>query len=108
MYDAIFAEGLNKPTAVLANKDFFTDAKSAASGRGTPVRIISEAVPPECTVLEQIRAGVTSAMDEIVVSLTKPLIEEERSPKPKEIEKQERIVFKGDLKESNPFCRKTD
>ena len=103
MYDAIFAEALKKPTVVLANTDFFTDAKSAASGRGTPIRIISEAVPPECTVPEQIRAGVTAAMDDIVSSLTTPLTEEERSPKPKAIEKQERIVFKGDLKEVNRF-----
>ena len=106
MYDAIFAEALNKPTVVLANNDFFTDAKSAASGRGTPARVISENVPPECTVSEQIRAGVTSAMDDIVASLTSPLTEEERSPKPKEIEKQERIVFKGDLKEINRFFYK--
>ena len=42
MYDAIFAEALNKPTLVLANTDFFTDAKSAASGRGTMVRANTE------------------------------------------------------------------
>ena len=106
MYDAISAEELNKPAVVLANHDFFTDGKSAASGRGTPVRIISESVPPECTVLEEIRAGVTSAMDHLVASLTAPLTEEERSPTPKEIEEQERIVFKGDLKEINRFFYK--
>jgi hypothetical protein len=56
--------------------------------------------------LEQIRAGVTSAMDDIVSSLTTPLTEDERSPKPKKIEKQEQIVFKGDLKEINRFFYK--
>jgi hypothetical protein len=106
VYDAIFAEGMNKPTVVLANKDFHTDAKSAASGKGIPIRTIPEAVPPECTVIEQIRAGVTSAMDDIVASLTTPLTEGERSPKPKIIEKQERIVFKGDLREINRFFYK--
>ena len=103
MYDAIFAEELGKPTVVLANKDFHTDAKSAASGKGTPIRTIAEAVPPECTVMEEIRTGVTSALDEIIASLTRPLIEDEISPKPKKIEKQERIVFKGDLGEINRF-----
>ena len=53
--------------------------------------------------MEQIRAGVTSAMKEIVAALTDPLSEEEKSPKPKKIEKQERIVFKGTLKDVNRF-----
>ena len=86
MYDAVLAEEFNKPTLVLANSDFLIDAKSAASGRGVPIRIISESVPPECTVAEQIKGGVTSAMDDIVASLTEPLTDEERSPKLKEIE----------------------
>ncbi len=106
MYDAILAEELNKPTVVLANSDFFTDAKSAASGRGVPIRIISESVPPECTVREQIGTGVTSAMDDIMASLTTPLSGEEKSPAPKEIEKQQRIVFKGTLKDINRFFYK--
>ena len=45
-------------------------------------------------------------MDDIVSSLTTPLTEDERSPKPKKIEKQEQIVFKGDLKEINRFFYK--
>ena len=106
MYDAVLAEEFNKPTVVLANTDFYTDAKSAASGKGVPMRIISESVPPECTVSEQIRAGVVSAMDDIVASLTNPLTPDEKSPKPKEIEKQQRIVFKGDLKEIHRFFYK--
>ena len=106
MYDAILAEEFNKPTVILANSDFFTDAKSASSGRGMPVRIISETVPPECTVMEKIESGVEEAMADIVDSLTRPLTDEERSPKTKEIEKEQRIVFKGTFKEINRFFYK--
>ncbi len=100
------AEEFNKPTVVLVNRDFITDAKSARSSRGVPLRIVSESVPPECTVIEKIRTGVTEAMDDIVDSLTKPLTVEERSPQPKELEKQQRIVFKGTFKEINRFFYK--
>ncbi len=106
MYDATLAEELNKPTVVLANRDFFVDAKSAASGKGMPIRIVAESVPPECTVMEQIEAGVKSAMDDIVASLREPLTLEEKSPKPKKLEKQQRIIFKGTLKEVNRFFYK--
>jgi hypothetical protein len=106
VYDAILAEELNKPTVVLANRDFFTDAKSAASGKGRPIRIIAESVPPECTVMEQIEAGIKSAMDDIVASLIEPLTPEEESPKPKKIEKQQRFIFKGTFKEINRFFYK--
>jgi hypothetical protein len=103
VYDAIFAEGMNKPTVVLVNQDFFTDFKSASSSRGRPIRGVSETVPPECTVKDKIRAGVDSAMEDIIAALTKPLTEEEKSPKPKEVEKIQRLVFKGTLREVNSF-----
>jgi hypothetical protein len=41
--------------------------------------------------------------DDIVASLTKPLTAEEESPKPKQIEKPTRIIFKGSLEEVNRF-----
>jgi hypothetical protein len=106
VYDAITAEEFNKPTVILANRDFITDAQSASSGRGMPVRIISETVPPECTVIEQIESGVAQSMDDIVDSLTKPLTEEERSPKTKESEQQQRIVVKGTFNEISRFYYK--
>ena len=106
MYDSIFAERMKKPTVVLANNDFYNDAQSAASGKGILIRTIPETVPPECTVMEQIRSGVISVMDDIVAALTTPLTRNERSPKPGIIEKQERIIFRGTLKEINRFFYK--
>ena len=104
MYDAISIEEMNKPAAVLVNKDFVTDSISAKSSKGRPgLRIVSEDVPPECTVMEQIEAGVGAVMDDIIAALTEPLTEEEKSPTPKEVEKPSRIVFKGNLEEVNRF-----
>jgi hypothetical protein len=45
-------------------------------------------------------------MDDIIAALIKPLTAEEKSPKPKEIEKSPRIVFKGNLEEVNQFFYK--
>ena len=90
--------------AVLANHGFVTDAGSAASGKGMPgVRAVAETVPCECTVEEDIEAGVTAAIDDIITALTKPLTDEEKSPKPMEVEKGARIIFKGNLEEVNRF-----
>lgn len=104
MYNSIVIEEQNTPVAVLVNRDFMADARSAASGRGWPgIRSISENVPCECTVPEQIEAGIEETMDDIVSALTTPLTEEEKSPKPKVMEKPSRIVFQGDLEEVNRF-----
>ena len=57
--------------------------------------------------MEQIEVGLSAAvMDDIVAALTKPLTEEEKSPKPKEVEKPSRIIFKGNLEEVNRFFYK--
>lgn len=107
MLDTIAIEDLNTPAVALVNKDFAIDARSAASSKGMPgVRIVSETIPCECTVMEEIEAGVSEAMDNIVAALTQPLTAEERSPKPKGIEKLPRIVFNGNLKEVNQFFYK--
>jgi hypothetical protein len=107
VYDAILAEERNKPTVLLANRDFATDATSARSGKGWPgLRVVAEAVPPESTVLDEIRAGTVTVMDEIIAGLTRPLSPEEQFPKPKVVEKQPHIVFSGDLKEVNRFFYK--
>ncbi len=107
MYDAVSAELRNKPAVVLTAKDFIHDAIAAKSNKGLPgLKIVSETVPPECTVMEQIEAGVSAVMDDIVIALTKPLTEEEKSPKSKEVEKPSRIIFKGNLEEVNRFFYK--
>jgi hypothetical protein len=107
VYDAILAEEQNKPTVLLANQNFVTDSISARSSKGWPgLRVVSENVPPECTVLEQIRSGTIAVMDEIVAGLTRPLSSEEVSRKPKEVEKQPRTVFAGNLREVNRFFYK--
>ncbi len=107
MYNTIHAEEMNKPAVALCNKDFVIDAKSAASSKGMPgLRVVAETIPCECDVTEKIEAGVNAVVDEIIASLTKPLTAEEKSPKPKEVEKLSRIVFKGNLEEVNQFFYK--
>ncbi len=107
MYDAILAEEQHKPTVLLANLNFVTDSVSARSSKGWPgLRVVSESVPPECTVPDQIRSGILPVMDEIIAGLTRPLSPEELSPKPTPVEKQPRTVFAGNLKEINRFFYK--
>jgi len=107
VYNAISIEDLNTPVVALCNKDFVIDARSAASGKGMPVvRVVPETVPCECTVTEKIEAGVSAAIGDIVAALTQPLTAEEKSPKPKDVEKLPRIVFKGNLEEVNQFFYK--
>jgi hypothetical protein len=104
VYDAILAEERNKPTVLLANRDFVTDSISAKTGKGWPgLRVVSETVPPECTIPEEIRKGIIPVMDEIIAGLTRPLNAEEQFPRPREVEKQPRIIFTGNLKEVNRF-----
>ena len=103
----MYTEQSGKPSVLLANQDFATDAQSAASSRGMPtLRVIAESVPPECTVPAKIEAGIDAAMNDILAALTRPLTAEEQSPRPKEAEKLTRKVFKGDLKEVNRFFYK--
>lgn len=107
MYDAIYTEQSGKPAVLLVAQDFATDAQSAASSKGMPsLRLVSEIVPPECTVQEKIEVGIDAAMSDIMTALTRPLTAEEKAPRQKEAEKLSRIVFKGDLKEVNRFFYK--
>jgi hypothetical protein len=104
VYDAVAAEERNKPTVTLVNQGFANDAQSAASGKGMPtLRLMPTAVGCESSVLADAEAGISKVFENIITALTKPLADEERSPKPKEIEKPTRIIFKGDLKEVNRF-----
>lgn len=107
MYNTVLVEDLNKPAVALCNKDFVIDARSAGSSKGMPrVRIVSETIPCECTVMEEIECGVSEAMERILAALTETLTPEEKYPKPKELEKLPRIVFKGNLEEVNRFFYK--
>jgi hypothetical protein len=103
VYDAVATEDRTKPSATLVNKGFVNDALSAASSQGMPgLRIISTSVPCESSVVEDVKAGIDEAIDEIVAAFTKPLTAEEKSPK-KETAKPARIPFKGSLEEVNRF-----
>jgi hypothetical protein len=107
VYEAISIEDMNKPAVALCNKGFFMDAKSSASVKGMPgVRILLETVPPHSTVEEEIEAGVSSVMDDIIAALTQPLTAEEKSPEQMEAERSPRLVFKGNLEEVNQFYYK--
>ncbi len=98
------AEDLGKPAVAICNQGFSTDAKSAVSIKGMPgLRVVSESIPSECSVMSQIEAGISSVIDDIITALTRPLTEEERSPKLKEVERPSKIVFKGNLEEVNRF-----
>ncbi|MBN2239268.1 MAG: hypothetical protein JW712_05805 [Dehalococcoidales bacterium] len=104
MYNSIALEDAGKPTVILCNYGFVTDAYSAASGKGLPgIRPISENVPCESTIAADIEAGVLEAMDTIIDALTRPLTEQEINPKPMDTEEKSRIVFKGTLEEVNRF-----
>ncbi len=107
MYCAVTAEERNKPTVTFVNKDFVNDANSTASSKLMPVaRFVVPDIPCGCSVMEQIEAGINSAMDDIVTALTKPLTEEEKAPKPKEAEAPSRVIFKGSPEEVNRFFYK--
>ncbi len=67
------------------------------------LRVVPETVPCESNIQEQIEAGISAAIDEIITALTKPLTAEEKSPKPMKAERPARIIFKGNLEEVNRF-----
>jgi hypothetical protein len=104
VYDTIFIEEHDRPTVTLAYKYFTNDAMSAASSRGLPgIRVVPESIVSECSVMEEIEAGVSAVMEDIIAGLTKPLTDEEKSPKPMATEKSVRAIFKGSLDEVNRF-----
>jgi hypothetical protein len=103
-YDSMYVERRNKPTVTLVYKYFENDAKSAASSRGLPgIRLIPESIISECSVMEDIEAGVDEVFDEIISKLTAPLTDAEKNPEPPKAEEPARIIFKGTLDEVNRF-----
>jgi len=106
VYNSTNIEDRNKPVVALINGGFASDAVASASNKkmsGLRTVLLDKSIPQDCTVVEQIEAGVAAAMDDIVAALTKPLTEEEKSPTQKKAEKLPRIVFKGDFDEVNRF-----
>ena len=93
------------PAVILCDRGFLPDAASAASSRGMPA-IRSLGVVGSSPSTEDIRQGITGSMEEIISALTRPLTDEEESPKPVEYEKPSRIVFKGNLEEVDRFFYK--
>jgi hypothetical protein len=88
---------------LLANQGFLNDVHSAASGKGMPgVRALGTTILCESTDTENIRQGIDEVLDDIIGALTKPLTEEEKSPKVK-IETEPRIAFKGTYDQINQF-----
>ena len=104
MYDDIYIEEHGTPAVTLAFEHFLNDAMSAASSKGMPVvRVVPETIVSECTIKEDIEAAITAVADDMIAALTRPLTEDEKSPKKREPENPPRIVFKGTLEEVNRF-----
>ncbi len=88
---------------LLANNGFINDVHSAASGKGMPgIRALGTTILCESTDAENIRKGIDEALDEIIGALTRPLTEEEKSPKVK-AEAEPEIAFKGTYDRINEF-----
>ena len=66
------------------------------------IRVIGTTIACESTVAEDIESGIDAALDDIIAALTKPLTNDEKSPKIKP-GKQPRIAFKGTYKDVNQF-----
>jgi hypothetical protein len=104
VYDAIYIEKAGVPVSTFIFEHFYNDAMSAASSKGMPVvRVVPETIVSESTVMADIEKAVTAVFDQVIDTLTRPLTEEEKSPRPREREDYPRIIFKGNLAEVNRF-----
>ncbi|MBN2239266.1 MAG: hypothetical protein JW712_05795 [Dehalococcoidales bacterium] len=104
MYDSLYVERRNKPSITLFYQYFINDAKSAASSRGLPaIRLVPESIISECSVMEEIEAGVDAVFEDIIKALTTPLTELEKNPETPKPENPARIIFKGTVSEVNRF-----
>jgi hypothetical protein len=103
VYNTIAIEDAGVPAVMLTNQDFVVDSGSAASGKGMPgVRVLFVPSTPGRTLTEEVDAGITPLMYDIIGALTRPLTAEEKSPK-KKVEELSRIIFRGNLEEVNRF-----
>jgi hypothetical protein len=100
---------MGKPAVPVTNQTYLVEDNSAATGRGMPgIRIVWDSLHSEELVdcadtPEQVEAGIDPLLDNIIDALTRPLTEEEKTPKAKQPEKPARIFFQGSLQEVNHF-----
>jgi len=88
---------------LLAHPGFVPDARSAASSRGVPgIRILPLNVANEATDPADFENGAIQVTPGIIDALTKPLTEDEKSPKPRD-DKPSRIAFTGNYEAVNRF-----
>jgi hypothetical protein len=114
-YNSVAVEKLGKPAVMMVNRSFVHDAQTGVSVRGMPNLRLVPTILADLSgfvgtdtekVKAVIQAGVSPVIDDIVAALTKPLTSEEKSPKPKAIEKFPGTIFKGNLEEVNRFFYK--
>ncbi|MBN2240691.1 MAG: hypothetical protein JW712_13030 [Dehalococcoidales bacterium] len=100
---------MGKPAIPVTNQTYLVEENSAATAKGMPnLRVVwdtlhSEELVDNADKPEDIADGIEQLLDTIIEALTKPLTEEEKSPKVKEPEKPTRIFFQGSLQEVNQF-----
>ncbi|OGN90714.1 MAG: hypothetical protein A2158_03875 [Chloroflexi bacterium RBG_13_46_14] len=100
---------MGKPAVPVTNQTYLVEESSAVTAKGMPgIRIVWDSLHSEELVdnmdgPEEVEAGIDPLLDNIIDALTRPLTEEERSPKPKEQEKPPRLFFRGTLQEVNHF-----
>jgi len=66
------------------------------------VRVLGTSIACESTEAEDIKSGIDKVFEEIISGLTRPLTEEEKSPRA-DVETPPRIAFKGTYEEVNQF-----
>jgi hypothetical protein len=109
VYNGIEIEKMGKPAIPVTNQTYLVEENSAVTAKGMPgIRIVWDSLHSEELVdnvdsPEEVEAGIGPLLDNIIDALTRPLTEEERSPKPKEPEKPQRLFFRGSLQEVNQF-----
>jgi hypothetical protein len=109
VYNGIEVERMGKPAVPVTNQTYLVEENSAVTAKGMPgIRIVWDSLHSEELVdnmdsPEEVEAGIDPLLDNIIDALTRPLTEEEKSPKPKEPEKPQRLFFRGSLQEVNQF-----
>jgi hypothetical protein len=109
VYNGIAVEEMGKPAVPITNQTYLVEENSAAMAKGMPgIRLVwdslhSEELVDSADTPEEVEAGIDPLLDNIIEALTKPLTEEEISPKAKESDKPARIFFQGNLQEVNQF-----
>jgi hypothetical protein len=100
---------MGKPAVPVTNQTYLVEENSAVTAKGMPgIRIVWDSLHSEELVdnmdsPEEVEAGIDPLLDTIIDALTRPLTEEEKSPKPIVPEKPQRIFFRGSLQEVNQF-----